>query len=106
MSSDRKLNGAKKPIRATIQFYKVSDTANLQSEDVSNIAETINRVYEDGDFVGSLVDGTLQLGELKRGQARPTQPAPLKDPVLGPPVDIFDGIVVKPLHSDHIDKSI
>jgi hypothetical protein len=76
------------PIRATVQFYKVSDTADIGSEHIQQMAECIQRVYKDASYVGSLVDGTLQVGELGMGEARPTQPAPLHKPVLGPPVDL------------------
>lgn len=92
------------PIRATVQFYKVSDSANLSAENVAHMAACIQKVYADGDYVGSLVDGSLQKGEIGMGQARPTQPAPQKEPVLGPPVDHLD--IVSPFGADKDPKAI
>ncbi len=45
------------PIRVTVQFYKATDNGVLSAEDVSEIQAQINRVYEDADYVGSLVVG-------------------------------------------------
>ena len=91
------------PIRATVQFYTVSDTADIAPEEMGHIAAFINKVYDDARFVGSLVDGTLQKGELEMGEARPTQPAPLKEPVLGPPADLLN--VVNPFADGQLPKA-
>lgn len=53
------------PIRVTVQFYKATD-GNVTAADVDDAAAKINKVYEDGDYVGSLVTG--------RDQSRPTAP--------------------------------
>lgn len=45
------------PIRVTVQFYKATDNGVLSPDDVREIHEQINRVYEDADYVGSLVVG-------------------------------------------------
>ncbi|KPQ39183.1 MAG: hypothetical protein ACLFQ7_17430 [Phormidium sp.] len=45
------------PIRVTVQFYKATDNGVLSAEDVDEIHQQINRVYEDADYVGSLVVG-------------------------------------------------
>jgi hypothetical protein len=46
------------PIRVTVQFYKATSDGFVSSADIEDIADQIDRVYEDGDYVGSLgVDG-------------------------------------------------
>jgi hypothetical protein len=53
------------PIRVTVQFYKATSNGMVSAEDIEAIAGQIRRVYEDGDYVGSLVvDG---------GSERPTE---------------------------------
>jgi hypothetical protein len=43
------------PVRVTVQFYKATADGAVTPEDVRAIREQIDRVYEDGDWVGSLV---------------------------------------------------
>jgi hypothetical protein len=43
------------PIRVTVQFYKATADGMVTEADMKAIAEQIDRVYEDGDYVGSLV---------------------------------------------------
>lgn len=43
------------PIRVTVQFYKATSNGIVSPEDMQAIAQQIDRVYEDGDYVGSLV---------------------------------------------------
>ena len=43
------------PIRVTVQFYKATSNGLLTRSDVEQLADQIDRVYEDADFVGSLV---------------------------------------------------
>lgn len=45
------------PIRVTVQFYKATSTGVVSEADIQAIAEQIERVYADGDYVGSLVIG-------------------------------------------------
>ncbi len=45
------------PIRITVQFYKATDNGVVSDGDVKEIAEQINRVYDEADYVGSLVVG-------------------------------------------------
>lgn len=45
------------PVRVTVQFYKATDNGVVSQEDISDIARQIERVYEEGDYVGSLVTG-------------------------------------------------
>ncbi|MCA9776770.1 MAG: hypothetical protein KC800_08645 [Candidatus Eremiobacteraeota bacterium] len=45
------------PVRVTVQFYKATDNGVVSKEDISDIARQIERVYEGGDYVGSLVTG-------------------------------------------------
>lgn len=43
------------PVRVTVQFYKATSNGVISEADVQDIARQIERVYEDGDYVGSLV---------------------------------------------------
>ncbi|MBI3929822.1 MAG: hypothetical protein HY319_30065 [Armatimonadetes bacterium] len=45
------------PIRVTVQFYKATSNGAVSAKDVSEIAAQIEKVYEDGEYVGSLVTG-------------------------------------------------
>jgi len=46
---------ARFPIRVTVQFYKATSDGMVTEADVEAIADQIDRVYADGDYVGSLV---------------------------------------------------
>lgn len=52
------------PIRVTVQFYKATSNGNLSSVDMADIAAQIRQVYDDADYVGSLV--------VDSGKDRPT----------------------------------
>ncbi|MCW6036903.1 hypothetical protein K4A83_11605 [Spirulina subsalsa FACHB-351] len=43
------------PIRVTVQFYKATSNGVVVERDLREIREQIDRVYDDGDYVGSLV---------------------------------------------------
>jgi hypothetical protein len=43
------------PIRVTVQFYKATSNGIVSEADMAEIAEQISRVYDDADYVGSLV---------------------------------------------------
>jgi hypothetical protein len=45
------------PIRVTVQFYKATSNGVVSPEDMEAIAKQIQRVYEEADYVGSLVVG-------------------------------------------------
>ncbi len=48
------------PIRVTVQFYQATSDGQVTAADVDTIAAQLERVYDDGDFVGSLVvDGKV-----------------------------------------------
>ncbi len=51
------------PIRVTLQFYRATSNGVVSEQDLDDAVATIERVYSDADFVGSLVTGN---------QARPT----------------------------------
>lgn len=53
------------PVRVTVQFYKATDNGVVTDKDMADIARQIEKVYDDADYVGSLVTG----GET----ARPTE---------------------------------
>lgn len=43
------------PVRVTVQFYKATSNDVVSDKDLAEIAEQINRVYKEADYVGSLV---------------------------------------------------
>jgi hypothetical protein len=43
------------PIRVTVQFYKATSNGMITEADMQDIADQIERVYADADYVGSLV---------------------------------------------------
>jgi hypothetical protein len=43
------------PVRVTIQFYRATSNGVLKEEDIREVRDQIARVYEEADFVGSLV---------------------------------------------------
>jgi hypothetical protein len=43
------------PIRVTVQFYKATSNGVVSEQDMADIAEQINKVYKQADYVGSLV---------------------------------------------------
>jgi hypothetical protein len=43
------------PVRVTVQFYKATSNGVVSEEDMSEIAGQIGRVYQQADYVGSLV---------------------------------------------------
>lgn len=45
------------PIRVTVQFYKATSNGIVTAADMEEIASQIQRVYDDADYVGSLVVG-------------------------------------------------
>ena len=53
------------PIRVTVQFYKATSNGVVSADDMREIHEQIQKVYDDADYVGSLV--------LDGRQGRPTE---------------------------------
>src|SRR5262249_48146644 len=43
------------PVRVTVQFYKATSNGVVSERDMAEIAEQIQKVYKQGDYVGSLV---------------------------------------------------
>jgi hypothetical protein len=43
------------PVRVTVQFYKATSNGVVTQQDIRDIRRQIDRVYEDGSYVGSLV---------------------------------------------------
>ncbi|MEL6470371.1 MAG: hypothetical protein AAFQ74_11640 [Cyanobacteria bacterium J06623_4] len=43
------------PIRVTVQFYKATDNGVVSEADLAEIDEQIKKIYDDADYVGSLV---------------------------------------------------
>jgi hypothetical protein len=43
------------PVRVTVQFYKATSNGVVSEQDMREIKEQIDRVYDDADYVGSLV---------------------------------------------------
>ena len=62
------------PIRVTVQFYKATSNGVVNESNVKEIAEQIERVYRDAEYVGSLV--------VEGDTTRPTEH---DGPKVGPP---------------------
>lgn len=45
------------PVRVTVQFYKATSNGIVSEQDMQEIADEIERVYSEADYVGSLVVG-------------------------------------------------
>jgi hypothetical protein len=43
------------PIRVTVQFYKATSNGAVSADDLKEIADQVARVYDEADYVGSLV---------------------------------------------------
>jgi hypothetical protein len=43
------------PVRVTVQFYQATSSAEIGRGEMAKLASLVGRVYEKGDFVGSLV---------------------------------------------------
>ena len=43
------------PVRVTVQFYKATSNGVVSEDDMADIAAQINKVYQQADYVGSLV---------------------------------------------------
>jgi len=91
------------PIRITVQFYKATSNGIVDEQDLENIRQCIDKTYSSADYIGSLVVGTLEKGNLGMGEARPTQPAPLAEAVLAPPKDYLE--VVNPFEPHQQPKA-
>ena len=55
MGHERLVRDTRFPVRITVQFYRATSNGVVSNEDLRNVHEQIERVYADGDFVGSLV---------------------------------------------------
>ncbi len=45
------------PVRVTVQFYQATSTGEIDRSNIQEIKTQLDRVYADGDYVGSLVVG-------------------------------------------------
>jgi hypothetical protein len=63
------------PVRVTVQFYKATSNGVVTEADIASIRQQIDRVYADGDYVGSLVTEGWT-GRPTEWVAQPTEPAP------------------------------
>ncbi len=60
------------PIRVTVQFYRATSNGVVSEADLTSAVETIERVYSEADYVGSLVVGSQ---DRPTSWVRPTTPA-------------------------------
>ena len=68
------------PVRVTVQFYKATSNGVVSPADIAGIAQQIDRVYADGDYVGSLVTDGVTVRPTE-WVARPSQDARWARPV-------------------------
>ncbi len=43
------------PVRVTVQFYQATSSANISAASMQKLAQQISKVYDKGDYIGSLV---------------------------------------------------
>lgn len=62
------------PVRVTVQFYKATDNGVANEKDLKSIREQIDRVYNQSDYVGSLVTQgeTGRITEYEGAKVQPT----------------------------------
>ncbi|NOY94706.1 MAG: hypothetical protein GXP55_26305 [Deltaproteobacteria bacterium] len=103
------------PIRVTVQFYRATSNGVISAQDLADVKAQIDRVYADGDFVGSLVVPESErtrptdwvrtrrlrrhpdnrCGHRRGGRCRGSESAPSGSSALGPYVTGFlQGITV------------
>jgi hypothetical protein len=63
------------PVRVTVQFYKATSNGVVSAADIAAIRRQIDRVYADGDYVGSLVTEGWT-GRPTEWVSEPTEPEP------------------------------
>lgn len=55
MAGMRLVRDTRFPVRVTVQFYRATSNGVISAADLRDVKRQIDRVYEEGDFVGSLV---------------------------------------------------
>ncbi|MEM9192565.1 MAG: hypothetical protein AAGF12_25545 [Myxococcota bacterium] len=94
MRRQRLVRDERFPVRVTIQFYKATSNGVISAADLDDVHNSIERVYEEGDFVGSLVvpDGErtrpTDWVRIRRGLPVPMPPVTTLPPVTTPPFGI------------------
>ncbi|MBN8609553.1 MAG: hypothetical protein J0L92_03160, partial [Deltaproteobacteria bacterium] len=65
------------PIRVTVQFYRATSNGAVSEADLTSAVQTIERVYSEADYVGSLVVGSQErpTSWVRPTDAQPTAPA-------------------------------
>jgi hypothetical protein len=96
------------PVRVTVQFYRATSNGVIDEQDLVDVKRQIDRVYEDGDFVGSLVvpeDGRTRPTEWQRirrqwlsGVMVPPVVTPVVTPVVYPVTPVVQPVTpVQPI---------
>jgi len=86
------------PVRVTVQFYRATSNGVISASDLDDVKRQIDRVYEDGDFVGSLVvpeDDRVRPTEWRRLRRRWLRRAPQLEAenVQGAPIPAAESLV-------------
>ena len=63
------------PVRVTVQFYKATSNGVVSASDVRDVRKQIDRVYNQGDYVGSLVTAGYTGRPTEMGVVRPHGPS-------------------------------
>ena len=63
------------PVRVTVQFYLATAAGVLTQADIDEIYEKINAVFEQGDYISSLVTGGGETGRITEYAGAKVQPA-------------------------------
>jgi len=81
------------PVRVTVQFYRATSNGVISEQDIRDVHASIERVYEEGDFVGSLVvpesERTRPTDWIRIRRGLPPLPQPEPVGVLSPATHRF-----------------
>ncbi len=67
------------PIRVTVQFYKATSNGVVTAQDIAEIRDQIDRVYDNADWVGSLVTDGYTGRSTEWVQPQPPPPPPPRE---------------------------
>jgi hypothetical protein len=57
------------PVRVTVQFYQATATGEISKAQIEEVKAQLDRVYADGDYVGSLVIGGQDVRHRRKSES-------------------------------------
>ncbi len=67
------------PVRVTVQFYKATSNGVVTAQDIADIRDQIDRVYDNAEWVGSLVTDGYTARATEWVQPKPPPPPPPRE---------------------------